>query len=269
MLNNKIMKKVFSYGAILLLIVGLSCQKEEIIEDGKSHSVDTKKSWLDVNLNSSFAIKQREVTSYVFSAKELAKVINDQEVKEVLFVLGFEKGRIKIEAVGVDQLDKEIVGITSHVFVKTNYENQLMKLNNNDSYKISSRPIVSKHILDSKLAFQGIQSWKDKLSKNIDLNEITSYGGDRIRYYSLEKEVIQAMIDNPKTINIGLFLGLNSDGKLTTIFIGLDKDNNISVSPFSSAKGTSIEGIDGPVFDFSTPCPPCAPVQIIPINKVY
>ncbi|MNT81950.1 hypothetical protein D3C72_2216090 [compost metagenome] len=92
-----------------------------------------------------------------------------------------------------------------------------------------------------------------------DLDAVTSYGGQRIHHFSLETVVVQDMIKNANTANVGLFLGLNSEGKVTTVFIGLDKDNNIRTNS-STRKGGEVTATADDVYDFTAPCPPtCDP----------
>ncbi|MNL72858.1 hypothetical protein D3C87_1982390 [compost metagenome] len=50
--------------------------------------------------------------------------------------------------------------------------------------------------------------------------------------------------------NIGVFLGLNSKGKITTILIGLDQNNVIKTTTLTSKEAED-------VYDGTRPCPPC------------
>jgi hypothetical protein len=59
------------------------------------------------------------------------------------------------------------------------------------------------------------------------------------------------MLKNKKSVNIGLFLGLNPVGKVTTYLIGLDKNNSIKKASLTT-KVTDA----GDVYDGSRPSPP-------------
>jgi len=58
------------------------------------------------------------------------------------------------------------------------------------------------------------------------------------------------MVDESGTVNIGLFLGLNAVGKVTTILISLDKNNTIKKTSLASKIAAS------DVYDATRPCPP-------------
>jgi hypothetical protein len=248
------MKKITFYASVLMTFFLGSCQKETLTEDVNANF--QRVDWLSADLNASFAASQQKVTAYLFEKKALADVINAKEVDHVRFVLGFDSNIIKITAVGIDAEGKELVSASSKVLFENQYDQQLVKLKETKTQAITAKTqaitaktVVSKHVLAPKMAYSGIKGWQEKLAKVKDLNEVSSYNGERINYYSLEKEVVQAMIENANTASVGLFLGLNVEEKLTTVFVGLNKENSIrSSSP--TAKDAADE-----VYDFSRPCP--------------
>jgi hypothetical protein len=243
------MKKTVFYVSVLMTIFLGSCQKETSAEDVSATS--QRADWLSADLNTSFAGSQQKVTAYLFDKKALAELVQTKEVNHVRFVLGFDGTIIQITAKGVDANGKELVSASSTALFEPQYDQQLAKLKETKTKAITAKTVVSKHILAPKMAYSGIKGWQDKLVKVNDLNEVTSYEGERIKHYGMEKEVVQAMINNSNTASVGLFLGLNAEGKLTTVFVGLNKENNIR-----SSSPTAKDAVDE-VYDFSQPCPSC------------
>jgi hypothetical protein len=243
------MKKIIFCASITVMLFMGSCQKETELEDTNTIAVAQRTDWLTVNLDTKFSQSQKRVTAYLFKLEALAEVINTKEVHHVRFVLGYNNNIIQISAVGVDAKGNELVTVSSTVLFETQYDQQLTKLNSTIAKSITAKTVVSKHILTPKAAYSGIKGWQEKLVKVKDLNEVTSYSGERIHHYSLEKEVIQAMIQNSNIANVGLFLGLNNGGKLTTVFVGLNKENNIR-----SSSPTARDAADD-IYDFTQPCP--------------
>ena len=193
---------------------------------------------------------QQQVKSYLFSTQDFSKLTSTPDLHHLRFVLGYENGIIKIDAAGVNSTGKEINRINSKVLFATSNQDKLTDLNEVTVDLTRKRTaVLNKHLLSPKTAFGGIEAWEEKLIKVQDLNEVTSYDGLRIRHYALETEVITSIINKAGIEKVGLFLGLNSEGKMTTILVGLDKDNNIKKT---SATSKIVDG----VYDFAQPSPP-------------
>jgi hypothetical protein len=243
------MKKTVFYVSVLMTIFLGSCQKETSTEEANASAKSQRANWLSADLNDSFASSQQKVTAYLFEKKALSELINAKGVDYVRFVLGFDATIIQITAVGIDADGNELASVSPKVLFETQYDQQLAKLKETKTQAITAKTVVSKHILAPKMAYSGIKGWQEKLVNGKELNEATSYNGERINYYNLEKEVVQAMIDNTNTTSVGLFLGLNGEDKLTTVFIGLNKENKIR-----SSSPTAKDAVDE-VYDFTMPCP--------------
>ncbi|SEP36330.1 hypothetical protein SAMN05444671_0361 [Flavobacterium sp. CF108] len=235
--------------ALITLLVTFSCQKGAS-QDEINVTTSQKNDWLNANLDDEFASSQKQVKSYLFSSQDFSKLTSSPDLHHLRFVLGYENGIIKIDAAGVNSVGKEINRINSKVLFATSNQDKLTDLNEVTVDLTRKRTaVLNKHLLSPKIAFTGIEAWQKKLDKVQDLNDITSYDGLRIRSYAMETEVITSIINKGGIEKVGLFLGLNSEGKMTTILVGLDKDNNIK-----KASATS-KVVDG-VYDFSQPSPP-------------
>ena len=108
--------------------------------------------------------------------------------------------------------------------------------------------IIGKHLLSYGATYEYVTQWKEALlSRNIE--ELITDDGVRFRYYSLEKEVVADMITQDNVESIALFLGLNADKKLTTVFLQKDFSDSLIINDgFRNGDG-------GGSFDFSSPCP--------------
>lgn len=244
------MKKITLLACSTMAFFMFSCQKDNVQEDGGKATSSKKEAWLGATLNANFAASQKQVTAYLFSSEELTTLISASDLHHLRFVLGYNNGIIQIDAVGVSSKGKETGRIVSKALIVSSFTDQLAVLNQFVPNTNKKNVILNKHLLSSKAAYDGIEAWQNKLSKAESLDEITSYDDLRIQSYKVETVVIKDMLDKSGTANVGLFLGLNNEGKMTTVFVALDKDNAIKKS--SPTSKTSEE-----IYDFTEPSPPC------------
>jgi hypothetical protein len=250
------MKKILLCFSISLIIFTTSCQKEVHQDNDAITSSEARAAWMDVNLGrpttgkgiTPFAVAQQQVTAYLFQLKALSSVVNAKKVVNIRFVLSLQNNAIAINAVGVDNKGKELVNCNSAVFYDPEYDQKLIKLNT-----LNSKENASQHILSSKNALAYIQRWKEALKQGMDLNSVTSYNKERIYHFSMPKAIMQKMILGNNSNNIALFLGINNNNKMTTVFMKLER-NNASLLP-NASMDESAESAD-PIYDFSEPCPP-------------
>ncbi|WP_291140679.1 hypothetical protein [Flavobacterium sp. UBA7680] len=241
------MKKIILGAAVMFLMV--SCQKDNSQEEVNAISKTEKENWLKADLNTEFASSQKQVTAYLFPTQELDKLVNTPNVEEVRFVLGYADNTIQIEVVGIDESGKKLGIVKSVVLKDISVQNNLVELKKLTVNTAKKRSLLlNEHILLPNYAFTWIDAWQEKLNTVSDLDEALSYEGTRFRYYSLEAAVVKEMTSK-KSANVGLFLGLNQKGKVTTILVNLDKNNGI--------KKTSLTSKDTEdVYDATRPCPP-------------
>ncbi len=228
----------------------VACQKDNSQEEVNAINKTQKENWLTANLDTEFASSQKQVTAYLFPTEELDKLVSNTDVEEVRFVLGYADNTIQIEVTGVDKSGKKLGSVESTVLKDISVQNNLVELKKLTANTTKKRSLLlNEHILVPSYAFTWIDAWQEKLSSVSDLDEVLSYEGTRFRYYSLEADVVKEMTSK-KSANVGLFLGLNPKGKVTTILINLDKNNGIK-----KASLTSKNDVDD-VYDGTRPVPP-------------
>jgi hypothetical protein len=241
--------------AIAAIFSMISCQKDNSQEESGSISAVQKENWLKADLDSKFANSQKQVSAYLFANDEMSKLVKTPNVKEVRFVLGYENNTIQVSIVGVDKAGKELGKINSTILKESNYAAKLSKLGELSVSKTNKRTaLVTEHLLLPKDAYAGILGWQEKLNSVKDLDEVTSYQGLRFRHFSLESSIVESMVDKANTANIGVFFGLNPKGKVTTILIGLDKNNAIKKT--SATSKDDGENVSDDVLDGTRPSPP-------------
>jgi hypothetical protein len=241
--------------AIAAIFSMISCQKDNSQEESGSISAVQKENWLEADLDSKFANSQKQVSAYLFANDEMSKLVKTPNVKEVRFVLGYENNTIQVSIVGVDKAGKELGKINSTILKESNYAAKLSKLGELSVSKTNKRTaLVTEHLLLPKDAYKGILGWQEKLNSVKDLDEVTSYQGLRFRHFSLESSIVESMVDKANTANIGVFFGLNPKGKVTTILIGLDKNNAIKKTAATSKDDG--ENVLDDVLDGTRPSPP-------------
>ncbi|MBP1224654.1 hypothetical protein [Flavobacterium sp. 1355] len=241
--------------AIAAMFSMISCQKDNSQEESGAVSAAQKENWLTADLDSKFANSQKQVSAYLFANDEMSKLVKTPNIKEVRFVLGYENNTIQVSIVGVDKSGKELGKINSKILKESNYAAKLSKLNEVSVSKTNKRtPLVTEHLLLPKDAYAGILGWQEKLNSVTGLDEVTSYNGLRFRHFSLESSIIETMVNKANTANIGVFFGLNPKGKVTTILIGLDKNNSIKKT--SATSKDDGENVLDDVLDGTRPSPP-------------
>jgi hypothetical protein len=244
------MKKIKILCSYILIVVVLSCQKENNQEDITPVVVSQNENWLSANLDAKFASSQKQVAAYLFSTNEMKLLLERPNIAQVHFKLGFIDNTIQIEVSGVDESGIELGTVKSSILKESIFRDKLTNLNALSVNATKKRTLLlNSHLLSPGAAFMWINEWQKKLNNVSDLDEVTSYKGSRFRYFSLEAEVVKAMLyqDN---ISIGVFLGINPKGKITTVLIGLDKNNDIKKTSLTSKETEDI-------YDGTRPCPPC------------
>lgn len=246
------MKKAVLYFSIISTIFLAGCQKETQQEEVNLSSVAPRSQWLNSNLDSRFSESQQLTTCYLFKPEDLSELISAENLYEVRFVLGYANKAIQINAVGVDALGNELKSVSSNVFFDETFVQKLMQLKFSPDNKNTDNGVVYEHLLSPKKAFDYIEDWNKKLILGSELDEVTSYNGLRIHHFSLDKEVVLDMVMMNRAANIALFLGLNDKGKMTTVFMGLDGENNLILP----SPGAREDDLSGKIYDFTRPCPP-------------
>jgi len=244
------MKKIKKIGFYVLIAFVFSCQKENNQEDVVPESVLQNENWLSAKLDTKFASSQKEVVAYLFPISEMKLLMERANITQVHFKLGFVDNIIQMQIAGVDESDHELGIVKSSILKESIFRNELANLKALSVSTTKKRTeLLNSHLLSPGDAFIWINEWQKKLNNISELDEVTSYKGNRFRYFSLEAEVVKAMLHKDKS-NIGIFLGINPKGKVTTILIGLDKNNHVKKTSVTSEETEDI-------YDGTRPCPPC------------
>ena len=102
------------------------------------------------------------------------------------------------------------------------------------------------HILPNKDAYQYVTSMNDAY-RNFEV--ILDQGEQRVERFGLDAMVVKRMLMTKNINTLGLFLGINKKEKMTTVFIGMDSNNNSLINASTDVSYAE------KVFDGTLPCP--------------
>lgn len=244
------MKRLSLCSAIAIALLMFSCQKENSQEGSSMVSKVEQENWQTAKLDAKFADSQKQVTAYLFPKEQMSKLVETPNVEFVQFVLGYSDNTLQIKVIGVDKAGKEFASVDANILKEPSDADKLSVLKESNNKTSKGTALLNKHLISPDVALDGIKAWQGKLKTVTGLDEVLSYEGTRFKYYSLEAAIITDMLKNKNTANIGLFLGLNPVGKVTTILIGLDNNNSIKKTSFAG------KAADATVYDATRPCPP-------------
>lgn len=245
------MKQLFI--ALLALIAITACSENETppVQSIEINAA-SKQTWQDARLSSAFFENQKNVSHYSFDKKTIQRALEVSSLNHFRFVLGLKDDQIQMTMVGINDLGEEIVDINATPYLDPGYYHKSIQSMKTSPFEYSrarkNTPIVGKHLLSYEATYEYVTQWKDALQSR-DIEELITDDGVRFRYYSLEKEVMKDMIAQDNVESIALFLGLNANKKLTTVF--LQKD----FSDFLILNNRVRNGDGGGSFDFTRPCP--------------
>ena len=239
--------------ALLALIAISACSENETppVQSIEINAV-AKQTWQNARFSSAFFENQKNVSHYSFDKKTIQRALEVSSLNHFRFVLGLEGDQIQITMVGINDLGEEIIDINATPYLDPGYYHKSIQSMKTSPFEYSrarkNTPIVGKHLLSYSATYDYVTQWKEAL-QNRDIEEIITNNGIRFRYYSLEKEVMADMIAQDNVESIALFLGLNADKKLTTVFLQKDFSDSLIINDgFRNGEG-------GGSFDFTSPCP--------------
>lgn len=243
-------KNIFSLFVLLSLV---SCQKEEIKTELTDEAGFTifKKDWMTSKLDSGLPKSNGNTICYLFSKSDIKYLQASSQLKKIRFVLGLTDGRLDLKMQGVGIKGSSLGVVNSIIDSDQKISRQLLQLASSKKQFISSNVIINQHLLNPALAFDYIKKWDTGLVQNKDLNATVSYDNVRINYFSIEREIIDDITKFSGFEHLGVLLGVNLEGKLTTVLLGLDKDGNFAVFSDEAKDSDDIP----PLFDFTKPCP--------------
>ncbi|WP_035653728.1 hypothetical protein [Flavobacterium saliperosum] len=239
-------QKIFT---ILMALVLISCQKEEGGDKNAAANLTSfKNEWLNSKLDSVISKSDKNTVCYLFAKEELVQLLENEQLNKFRFVLGFTESRLDLRTVGVNGDGMQLGMINSTIIEDENFDSQINSLSSSAIQFRSDDEIISKHILNPETAYAYINKWNIILAGNGDLNDVISYDNMRINHFSIEREVMDNLSHLPNFKYLGVVLGVNPEGKLTTVMLGLNENRSIIFS--------ANEGVNSPsIFDHTVPCP--------------
>jgi hypothetical protein len=208
------------------------------------HSLDL---WQTANLTTVFTRLIEDSQSFTFSKPFFVNSLEERSLEAYRFALGVSNNKLQVVCLGVDEDNNVINSILRVGTPNTGAINtHEVDMQQNTPYDVSTiaRPDVKGHILQIKDALTYLSDWKDTLNDMSTIEEKVSYDGDRIEYFTLDKDAMDFLVNRSNVTEIELVFGLNTEGKMTTVFFGKNGKNVIFDT---SAVNFSL--------DFTSPCP--------------
>ncbi|WP_298320929.1 hypothetical protein [uncultured Aquimarina sp.] len=225
------------------LLLFVSCNEDETTTETTEQLTEDvfAKNWQEADLSKFFTGAEM---NYPIATQQLKNVLNHKDVYQIRFVPGILNNELLVKVVSIDATGKVLAEELVKQFKDLTLQSQLEKLRTSNFDKESiTDPLVSKHILPFNDAASYLNSWMQK--SYLDIDEMTSYNGMRIRHFALEPVVIKHMIAL-ESDTISLFWGINQENKLTTVFVPISNNSIIAATK---------NGGSGPAYDFTSPCP--------------
>lgn len=238
--------------SLLILLVLNSCQKEDIkVENAEELNFPAfKEDWGNSEIQANLFNVHKNTACYLFPGQNVNRLLRSADAEYIRFVLGIAGGKLDIKAQSVDMNGVSLGIINSSVSFNKAFDDSINALSVSGQV-FSGSGIVGEHLLQPREAYEYINRWNTSLSENRDLSSVVSYDNQRIRHFSIEKEVIEEILHFRSFNYLGVLLGINPEGKLTTVLVGLDARKNIILPPVHDKGG----GKSGAIYDFTSPCP--------------
>lgn len=245
------MKKKVIILATAIFAIAYACTSETANTTATPEPVTLASTkWQETPLTQDFFKHQKSLSHYSFNTADLQTILSTENIHKFKFELGLKNNKLQITAIGVDAKGNVLgKSIADEQTTENTYKKSINNLAKNTyQYTLArkSKAVVGKHLLSYKSTYSYITKWQNAL-KEENIENLISYNGERIRYFSLEKEVIAEMVAKKGANKVALFLGLNANNKLTTVFM-LKNNNTLQLKKSSVEEG-------GYVYDFTTPCP--------------
>jgi len=180
-----------------LLLLG-ACQQDETTKEPQEVAITEDKgsyakNWQEADLSQVFTEDQ---ISYQITPTQLQEIVADKKVTQVRFIPGVVNNHVLVTIAGVDNTGAIVKQITKKPTTAITLEDGLRKLQDItfDKAGIDDK-VVAYHTIQPREAHQFISFWnaiaKSKSKSNID--EVTSYNGERIRHFSMEAAMVAHM----------------------------------------------------------------------------
>jgi len=187
---------------------------------------------------------QQNISHYEFEVNALKILVENPAVNYVWFDLGVNaKNQITFTATGEDVNDAIVGQVASGIVATKTYQadfsifNRVKEVSFGDQFN---------HMLTNKDAYQYLTSMQEGYN---NFEAILDQEGQRVERFGLDAMVVKRMLMTKNIHTLGLFLGKNNQEKMTTVFIGMDKENNLLIDASTDISTA------GKAFDFTAPCP--------------
>lgn len=242
---------------VLFAIISIACVTDQLTSNKVNSKSEFQKNWKTSELTSTFYSNQATLSHYEIDAEKLREISSITSVSKFRFMLGLNwNQQLQIEVVGVDQKGVVLGSFYSIINTNNNIKSNLDQLQySNYTYNTNSTlSLTDKHLLPYKNAYTYINNWEKALQEH-RIEALITYNNERIRYFSMPKEVVQKMVASQKVTSIALFLGLNNKNKLTTVFIQKNSTGYLLLNNSYNKSTTDPSNTEGNIYDFTSPCP--------------
>ncbi len=247
---------------LLTAILFIACINDQF-SDTENQLPTLQKNWNQTELTSAFYNNQSLLSHHHIDAEKLRSISQQKGVIKFRFTLGLNLNQeLEINIAGVGQKGSIVSSFSSVLNTENNLENSINNLQYS-SYTYRAPSNATTHLLPYKTAYTYITTWEKALSKK-QVETLITYEGERIRYYSLPKQIVEDMVASKNVHAIALFLGINSNNKLTPVFIQktkngslLLKNDNYYFRTLNNDGNTDPvpDSTEGNIYDFTEGCP--------------
>ncbi|MEM9681291.1 MAG: hypothetical protein AAF901_13290 [Bacteroidota bacterium] len=247
------MKKLFFLAFMALFLTYLlfynsSENVDDIVQNTSMQSISNKNPhptevWQTVNLQSVFSKMKEQQFSFSFDKTLLKENLADESLEDFRFMLGVQDNELIIACLGI--LDDNTVSSVFQIgeLKAHNIDFKVTPEETIDVLDIANNEI-KKHVLNRDAAMRYLRQWDEAIHNSASLENKVSENGTRYKYFTMDKEAIAFLINKDEVVSLELFFGVNDNNKITTVFLGQDKNGDILLP---NAQNIAL--------DFTKPCP--------------
>jgi hypothetical protein len=241
------MKKAFFFIITSFLV---SCNNNDATQNVSSGSEIQKfqNAWLNADLEDVFTTNTNTPKAFLFSKTDLLELLNTANFNDLKFVLGLTENKLDIKLSVLS--GTQVKTLNSEIYSNEILETQLNNLNSNDFTYVSDNSGINNYFINNSIAYNQYKNFA--AINNISVFENTvSYNGERIKHFSIERQVIEELINNLNFNKLAVVFTQNNEGKLSPIIVGLDVNNQFISSLTSNGRG----GTGTIIIGGALPCP--------------
>jgi len=239
-------KNVFAllFASLLLFSCTEETKETTIFEDARINN--EKQQWISASISPEIIANQKKISHYEFDVSAFKAFIKNEDIDYVWFDLGLNtENQITFTATGESHQKGTISQLSSKIITTQNYVADFSIFNTVKNVKFENDPILN-HILSNNDAYKYLTTMNKAYD---DFEMLLDQSGLRVERFGLHIDVIARILSTKNSKSIALFLGKNSNEKLTTVLIAKDKKGQLlldaSNDEFTAARA----------FDFTKPCP--------------